>query len=91
MVVAVCRPDAGSRSRTESLRGDWVPRNPFAGLRLRIRSAEQITGRRIQYTVLPLAAFSIGGRFIGQLGETQELLPRYGGDNIFDTASWACS
>jgi len=53
-----------------------------------IRTAEQITGRRIRYTILPLAAFSIGGRFIGQLGETQELLPRYRGDNIFDTAKF---
>ncbi|CAD5919695.1 MULTISPECIES: NAD-dependent epimerase/dehydratase family protein [unclassified Streptomyces] len=53
-----------------------------------IRTAEQITGRRIRYTVLPPAAFSIGGRFIGQLGETQELLPRYRGDNIFDTAKF---
>ncbi|MFC8285910.1 NAD-dependent epimerase/dehydratase family protein [Streptomyces cyaneofuscatus] len=53
-----------------------------------IRTAEQITGRRIRYTVLPPAAFSIGGRFIGQLAETQELLPRYRGDNIFDTAKF---
>ncbi|MEV7843362.1 NAD-dependent epimerase/dehydratase family protein [Streptomyces cyaneofuscatus] len=53
-----------------------------------IRTAEQITGRRIRYTVLPLTAFSIGGRFIGQLGETQELLPRYRGDNIFDTVKF---
>ncbi|MFE9016227.1 NAD-dependent epimerase/dehydratase family protein [Streptomyces cyaneofuscatus] len=53
-----------------------------------IRSAERITGRRIRYTVLPLAAFRIGGRFIGQLGETQELLPRYSGDNIFDPSKF---
>ncbi|MFJ8845860.1 NAD-dependent epimerase/dehydratase family protein [Streptomyces cyaneofuscatus] len=53
-----------------------------------IRVAEEVTGRRIRYTVLPLAVFTIGGRFIGQLGETQELLPRYRGDNIFDTAKF---
>lgn len=53
-----------------------------------IQVAEQVTGRRIRYTVLPLAAFSIGGRFIGQLKEVQELLPRYRGDNIFDTSKF---
>ncbi|TXS44283.1 NAD-dependent epimerase/dehydratase family protein [Streptomyces sp. t39] len=53
-----------------------------------IRVAEQVTGRRIRYTVLPLAAFRIGGRFIGQLEEVQELLPRYRGDNIFDTSKF---
>jgi hypothetical protein len=53
-----------------------------------IRVAEQVTGRRIRYTVLPLAAFRIGGRFVGQLKEVQELLPRYRGDNIFDTSKF---
>ncbi|MFF9853303.1 NAD-dependent epimerase/dehydratase family protein [Streptomyces litmocidini] len=53
-----------------------------------IETAAQITGRRIRYTVLPLAAFRIGGRFIGQLKEVQELLPRYRGDNIFDTSKF---
>ncbi|MFE5729611.1 NAD-dependent epimerase/dehydratase family protein [Streptomyces sp. NPDC056528] len=53
-----------------------------------IETAAQITGRRIRYTVLPLAAFRIGGCFIGQLKEVQELLPRYRGDNIFDTSKF---
>lgn len=51
--------------------------------------AEQVTGRRIRYSVLPLAVFNLGGRFIGPLGEVQELLPRYRGDNIFDAAKFA--
>jgi nucleoside-diphosphate-sugar epimerase len=53
-----------------------------------IRVVEQVTGRRVPYTVLPLAAFTIGGRFIGQLKEVQELLPRYRGDNIFDASKF---
>ncbi|MGW2169309.1 NAD-dependent epimerase/dehydratase family protein [Streptomyces sp. NPDC001705] len=50
--------------------------------------AEQVAGRRIRYSVLPLAAFNVGGRFIGPLGEVQELLPRYRGDNIFDASKF---
>ncbi|MFF6834383.1 MULTISPECIES: NAD-dependent epimerase/dehydratase family protein [unclassified Streptomyces] len=53
-----------------------------------VHVAEEITGRRIRYTVLPLAVFTIGGRFVGPLGEVQELLPRYRGDNIFDTSKF---
>ncbi|MFF4342940.1 NAD-dependent epimerase/dehydratase family protein [Kitasatospora sp. NPDC001540] len=53
-----------------------------------IRVAEQVTGRSIRYTVLPLAFFRIGGIFVGRLGEVQELLPRYLGDNIFDTSKF---
>lgn len=51
--------------------------------------AEEVTGRRIRYTVLPLTFFRLGGRFVGPLGEVQELLPRYCGDNILDTAKFA--
>ncbi|MFC8866687.1 NAD-dependent epimerase/dehydratase family protein [Streptomyces sp. NPDC057148] len=50
--------------------------------------AGQVTGRRIRYSVLPLTVFNLGGRFIGPLGEVQELLPRYRGDNIFDAAKF---
>jgi len=50
--------------------------------------AGEVTGRRLRYTVLPEALFRIGGRFVGQLGEVQELLPRYRGDNIFDTTKF---
>ncbi|MEV0281286.1 NAD-dependent epimerase/dehydratase family protein [Streptomyces sp. NPDC050610] len=53
-----------------------------------IQVAEQVTGRRIPYTVLPLAAFRIGDRFVGQMGEVQELLPRYRGDNVFDASKF---
>ncbi|MFJ4840618.1 NAD-dependent epimerase/dehydratase family protein [Streptomyces sp. NPDC088746] len=53
-----------------------------------IRIAGEVTDRQIRYTVLPLAAFRIGGRFIGPLGEVQELLPRYRGDNIFDASKF---
>lgn len=53
-----------------------------------IQVAERITGRRIRYIVLPLSVLEVGGRFVGQLGEVQELLPRYRGDNIFDAAKF---
>ncbi|MFI2613068.1 NAD-dependent epimerase/dehydratase family protein [Kitasatospora sp. NPDC018619] len=53
-----------------------------------VRVAEGVTGRRIRYTVLPLAAFTVGGRFVGPLGEVRELLPRYRGDNVFDTSKF---
>ncbi|MFE1210285.1 NAD-dependent epimerase/dehydratase family protein [Streptomyces albidoflavus] len=58
----------------------------YAGL---VQVAEEVTGRRIRYTVLPLALFTAGGRFVGPLGEVRELLPRYRGDNIFDTSKFA--
>ncbi|MFF2603597.1 NAD-dependent epimerase/dehydratase family protein [Streptomyces californicus] len=50
--------------------------------------AEEVTGRRIPYTVLPLAVFTVGGRFVGPLGEVEELLPRYRGDNVFDSSAF---
>ncbi|MFB7481141.1 NAD-dependent epimerase/dehydratase family protein [Streptomyces anulatus] len=53
-----------------------------------IQMAEGVTGHRIPYTVLPLAVFTLGGRFIGPLGEVKELLPRYRGDNVFDTSKF---
>lgn len=53
-----------------------------------IQVAEQVTGRRIRYAVVPWFAFRIGGRFIGQLGEVEELLPRYRGNNMFDTSKF---
>ncbi|MFI8195205.1 NAD-dependent epimerase/dehydratase family protein [Streptomyces sp. NPDC085942] len=51
-----------------------------------IQMAEEVAGRRIPYTVLPLAFFTLGGRFIGPLGEVRELLPRYREDNVFDSS-----
>lgn len=46
--------------------------------------AEQVTGRRIRYAVLPELAFRVGGRVSKEMGEVGELLPRYRGDNVFD-------
>ncbi|WP_166973489.1 NAD-dependent epimerase/dehydratase family protein [Brevibacterium atlanticum] len=47
--------------------------------------AATVLDRRISYTVLPNAVFRLGGRFVPALAEVGELLPRYRGDNIFDT------
>lgn len=50
--------------------------------------ASQVTGKKIGYTVLPKFVFTLGGCFVNALGEVQELLPRYEGDNIFDTSKF---
>lgn len=54
-----------------------------------IAIASEITGRKIGYTVLPLWVFKLGGRFNPMLAEAAELLPRYRGDNVFDTSKFA--
>jgi len=54
-----------------------------------IEIAEQVTGRRTRYTVLPSAAFAIGRHVSPPLAEVDELLPRYRGDNIFDSSKFA--
>lgn len=54
-----------------------------------IAIASEITGRKIGYTVLPLWVFKLGSRFNPMLAEAAELLPRYRGDNIFDTSKFA--
>ncbi|MET7322817.1 NAD-dependent epimerase/dehydratase family protein [Streptomyces sp. NPDC005549] len=54
-----------------------------------VEVAGQVTGRRIGCTVLPPAVLRIGGRFVGPLGEVQELLPRYRGNNVFDASKFA--
>ncbi|RLZ02311.1 NAD-dependent epimerase [Kocuria tytonicola] len=54
-----------------------------------IEIASQVTGRKIRYTVLPRAVFVAGARFIPTLREANELLPRYRGDNLFDTSRFA--
>lgn len=51
--------------------------------------ASTITGRTISYTVLPMWLFKLGSRFNSMLAEASELLPRYRGDNIFDTSKFA--
>ncbi|SIR69887.1 NAD-dependent epimerase/dehydratase family protein [Williamsia sterculiae] len=54
-----------------------------------IELASEITGGRASYTVLPPLVFTVGGLFVQPLKEIQELLPRYHGDNIFDTSKFA--
>lgn len=51
--------------------------------------ASEVTGRKIGYTVLPRAVFVAGARFVPALREANELLPRYRGDNLFDTSRFA--
>lgn len=50
--------------------------------------AAQVVGRRIRPLVLPELVFTLGSRFVPALKEVQELLPRYRGDNIFDTTAF---
>lgn len=38
--------------------------------------------------MLPELVFTLGSRFVPALKEVQELLPRYRGDNIFDTTAF---
>lgn len=54
-----------------------------------VKIASEVTGRKIRYHVLPRPVFTIGGHFVDALEEVQELLPRYRGDNIFDTSKFA--
>jgi len=54
-----------------------------------IEIAGEVTGRRIGYTVLPMLAFAIARRFSPSLAEIYELLPRYRGDNTFDSSTFA--
>ncbi len=54
-----------------------------------IEVASQITGREIPYTTVPLLVFKAGGVLNRSVREVVELLPRYRGDNIFDSAKFA--
>ncbi|WP_129660580.1 NAD-dependent epimerase/dehydratase family protein [Rothia halotolerans] len=54
-----------------------------------VQIASGATGRRIGYTVLPMLAFTLGSRFVPAMAEARELLPRYRGDNVFDTSKFA--
>lgn len=51
--------------------------------------ANEVTGRRIGYTVLPMLAFQLGRRFNTTLDEMYELLARYRSDNEFDSTKFA--
>lgn len=53
-----------------------------------IAIASEVTSRNLGYTVLPELAFRVGGRFIPEMKEVQELLPRYRGDNISDATKF---
>jgi len=53
-----------------------------------IAVASEVTGRRIPFTVLPVAAFRLGSLVSQPLKEMSELLPRYRGDNVFDSSEF---
>ncbi|WP_030761977.1 NAD-dependent epimerase/dehydratase family protein [Streptomyces griseus] len=54
-----------------------------------IEIAGEVTGRKIGYTPLPMAAFRLGRHFVKPLDEMFELLVRYRNDNIFDSSKFA--
>lgn len=54
-----------------------------------IKVAAEITGRHIRHTTLPRLAFKIGGLFNASVKESDELMPRYRQDNIFDSSKFA--
>ncbi|AKT51341.1 NAD-dependent epimerase/dehydratase family protein [Arsenicicoccus sp. oral taxon 190] len=54
-----------------------------------IAVASEVTGRPIPFTVLPVAAFRLGSFVSKPLREMSELLPRYRGDNVFDSSAFA--
>ncbi len=51
--------------------------------------ASQVTGKKISYVTIPRLAFRIGALLNPSVKETEELLPRYRHDNIFDSAKFA--
>ncbi len=54
-----------------------------------IAIAAEITGRHIRYATVPEIAFKVGGWFNPAVKEASEMLPRYRGDNIFDSSKLA--
>ncbi|CDR65703.1 NAD-dependent epimerase/dehydratase family protein [Staphylococcus schweitzeri] len=48
-----------------------------------IKKVENITNKKVNYTVLPMWMFKVGSLFNKQVKELVELLPRYKYDNIF--------
>ncbi|MGW6194610.1 NAD-dependent epimerase/dehydratase family protein [Kribbella sp. NPDC055110] len=54
-----------------------------------IEIAAEITGKKISYTTVPRAVFKLGGLLNTSVREAEELLPRYRGDNIFDSSKFA--
>ncbi|MGU3502473.1 NAD-dependent epimerase/dehydratase family protein [Mycobacterium sp. C31M] len=51
--------------------------------------ASQVARRHIHYVTVPETAFTVGGWFNSAVKEASELLPRYRGDNIFDSSKFA--
>lgn len=51
--------------------------------------ASEVTGRKVSYTTVPRIAFAAGSLFNKSVREAEELLPRYGEDNIFDSFKFA--
>lgn len=51
--------------------------------------ASEVTGRKVSYTTVHRIAFAAGGLFNKSVREAEELLPRYGEDNIFDSSKFA--
>ncbi|GAA4383836.1 SDR family oxidoreductase [Tsukamurella soli] len=54
-----------------------------------IAIASEVTGRKIRFSTIPLAVFTLAGLFNAPAKEASELMPRYGVDNIFDTSKFA--
>ncbi|MBL1222974.1 NAD-dependent epimerase/dehydratase family protein [Chryseobacterium sp. L7] len=53
-----------------------------------IEQASQVYGQELKYSVIPKFIFKIGAFLNKQAKELQELLPRYGYDNIFDDSKF---
>ncbi|KFF16826.1 NAD-dependent epimerase/dehydratase family protein [Chryseobacterium sp. JM1] len=53
-----------------------------------IALASQVYGRELKYAVIPKFVFKIGAVFNENMKELQELLPRYGYDNLFDDSKF---
>lgn len=53
-----------------------------------IALASQIYGKELKYAVIPKFVFKIGAVFNENMKELQELLPRYGYDNLFDDSKF---
>lgn len=53
-----------------------------------IALTSKVYGKKFTYRVIPSWLLSIGALFVKQIKELQELLPRYGEDNIFDSSKF---
>lgn len=53
-----------------------------------IALTSKVYGKKFTYRVIPSWLLSIGALFVKRIKELQELLPRYGEDNIFDSSKF---